>query len=167
MFFQKLFRCLFQNSVGVVPAAVQASRNWAAKSLRTLQPKIIIWALSHLAFAFFFASDSIFNLFSGGAVIKCLFCPINNIALFVLVEQCKAVQSSRFNSVCSVSIFEPITHKRRTNQHFQSIYTTNKATIQSPFPALYRGFFLYRSGETRTRGLLLPKQARYQLRNTP
>ena len=25
----------------------------------------------------------------------------------------------------------------------------------------------YRSGETRTRGLLLPKQARYQLRNTP
>ena len=24
-----------------------------------------------------------------------------------------------------------------------------------------------RSGETRTRGLLLPKQARYQLRNTP
>ena len=29
------------------------------------------------------------------------------------------------------------------------------------------GFFSYRSGETRTRGLLLPKQARYQLRNTP
>ena len=27
--------------------------------------------------------------------------------------------------------------------------------------------FSYRSGETRTRGLLLPKQARYQLRNTP
>ena len=27
--------------------------------------------------------------------------------------------------------------------------------------------FFYRSGETRTRGLLLPKQARYQLRNTP
>ena len=27
--------------------------------------------------------------------------------------------------------------------------------------------FCYRSGETRTRGLLLPKQARYQLRNTP
>ena len=27
--------------------------------------------------------------------------------------------------------------------------------------------FVYRSGETRTRGLLLPKQARYQLRNTP
>ena len=26
---------------------------------------------------------------------------------------------------------------------------------------------LNRSGETRTRGLLLPKQARYQLRNTP
>ena len=65
------------------------------------------------------------------------------------------------------AVFAPIAHKRRTNQHFQSIYTTNKATIQSPFPALYRGFFLYRSGETRTRGLLLPKQARYQLRNTP
>ena len=35
------------------------------------------------------------------------------------------------------------------------------------FQALYRGFYSYRSGETRTRGLLLPKQARYQLRNTP
>ena len=31
--------------------------------------------------------------------------------------------------------------------------------------AIHRGFF-GRSGETRTRGLLLPKQARYQLRYT-
>ena len=64
------------------------------------------------------------------------------------------------------AVFEPIAHKRRTNQSFQSIYTTNKATMQSPFPALYRGFYPGRSGETRTRGLLLPKQARYQLRYT-
>ena len=34
-------------------------------------------------------------------------------------------------------------------------------------PGGFRGLSLNRSGETRTRGLLLPKQARYQLRNTP
>ena len=38
----------------------------------------------------------------------------------------------------------------------------------SPTGKIKFGFpSLGRSGETRTRGLLLPKQARYQLRNTP
>ena len=38
----------------------------------------------------------------------------------------------------------------------------------SPTGKIKFGFLsLGRSGETRTRGLLLPKQARYQLRNTP
>ena len=58
-------------------------------------------------------------------------------------------------------------HFGRTFQHVPSIYVTKKATIQTLFLTLYRGFLHGRSGETRTRGLLLPKQARYQLRNTP
>ena len=58
-------------------------------------------------------------------------------------------------------------HFGRTFQHIPSIYVTKKATIQTLFLTLYRGFLHGRSGETRTRGLLLPKQARYQLRNTP
>lgn len=37
----------------------------------------------------------------------------------------------------------------------------------SPIGNKFGLFLSGRSGETRTRGLLLPKQARYQLRNTP
>ena len=44
---------------------------------------------------------------------------------------------------------------------------TNKATTKPHLETVHRGFSCGRSGETRTRGLLLPKQARYQLRNTP
>ena len=47
-------------------------------------------------------------------------------------------------------------------------YTTKKRERQNRiYKRFHRDFLLYRSGETRTRGLLLPKQARYQLRNTP
>ena len=63
--------------------------------------------------------------------------------------------------------FLNVLHFGRTFQHVPSIYVTKKATIQTLFLTLYRGFLHGRSGETRTRGLLLPKQARYQLRNTP
>ena len=42
-----------------------------------------------------------------------------------------------------------------------------KTTTDAVPLTFYRGFSYGRSGETRTRGLLLPKQARYQLRNTP
>jgi hypothetical protein len=59
------------------------------------------------------------------------------------------------------------TKQKGTNQSFQSIYATKKATTKPRLETVHRGFSLYRSGETRTRGLLLPKQARYQLRNTP
>ena len=47
----------------------------------------------------------------------------------------------------------------------QSVNLPNKQK-STPIPNESTCSF-YRSGETRTRGLLLPKQARYQLRNTP
>ena len=42
-----------------------------------------------------------------------------------------------------------------------------KNPTPSPIGNKFGLFLSGRSGETRTRGLLLPKQARYQLRNTP
>ena len=53
----------------------------------------------------------------------------------------------------------------RTFQNLPSICTTKTKTHAGSYRINVR--LQYRSGETRTRGLLLPKQARYQLRNTP
>ncbi len=53
----------------------------------------------------------------------------------------------------------------RTFQNLPSICTTKTKTHANSYRINVR--LQYRSGETRTRGLLLPKQARYQLRNTP
>ena len=48
---------------------------------------------------------------------------------------------------------------------FTGSFTSKTKTHADPYRINVR--LQYRSGETRTRGLLLPKQARYQLRNTP
>ena len=58
-----------------------------------------------------------------------------------------------------------------TNKAHSSQILEYKEQIKPRQNRIYKRFIVaflsYRSGETRTRGLLLPKQARYQLRNTP
>ena len=50
---------------------------------------------------------------------------------------------------------------------FSANADSKKAMTDARIRTFPHGFLSGRSGETRTRGLLLPKQARYQLRNTP
>ena len=61
------------------------------------------------------------------------------------------------------ALFEAIRHILAKFQDSENKESHDKTAFVNGLSWL----FSYRSGETRTRGLLLPKQARYQLRNTP
>ena len=63
----------------------------------------------------------------------------------------------------SKALFEAIRHILARFQDSENKESHDKTAFVNGLAWL----FSYRSGETRTRGLLLPKQARYQLRNTP
>ena len=58
------------------------------------------------------------------------------------------------------------TGEQRHLRRFTILYI-KKQSVHYRILRSYKDTLHGRSGETRTRGLLLPKQARYQLRNTP